>query len=308
MFHFHDEGKINPTFQAVKKHRLKQDHPSLLRSVRQHGPKLPKLTRKGLALYMAMFYAVNPRPVPPKRRAKTREEREIQHKAVVLGMTTGQLAKESNKHRNSIRKTLLKDCECHGRGPGAVWSYIDAGRLWMAKRKVREHRKLYREGPVRSCPHVALPFGPVDRGTLRELMDDPLIFLHGPGEGRSRKTGTVSVANVPVDAVDGSVGLGKWGSGPPLMAQAVRAMFLNHKVEVAEVNGYPAFVWKNKMHVFFHEFNWLRAHGLWAKPWHGERMHIHHVNGDRLDCRPRNLVLLTEREHHALHSRKRRGG
>lgn len=53
---------------------------------------------------MAMFYAVNPKPVAPKRRAKTQAQREIQHKAVVLGMTTGQLPKENNKYRNLIRK------------------------------------------------------------------------------------------------------------------------------------------------------------------------------------------------------------
>ncbi len=88
------------------------------------------------------------------------------------------------------------------------------------------------------------------------------------------------------------------------VTRAMRSLFLDYEVRADKVNGYPAFVWENGMHVFFHEFNWLRAHNLWAKPWRRETMHIHHVNGDKLDCRPKNLVLLTEREHDALHSRK----
>ena len=87
---------------------------------------------------------------------------------------------------------------------------------------------------------------------------------------------------------------------------ALLSVFLKHKVVVSKVNGYPAFVWENGMHVFFHEFNWLVAHGLWAKPYDGERTHIHHIDGDPCNCRPRNLVLLTEREHWALHSHERR--
>ena len=52
--------------------------------------------------------------------------------------------------------------------------------------------------------------------------------------------------------------------------------------------------------------NTIAARGLRAKPHDGERSHIHHVNGDRLDCRPRNLVLLTGRQHMVLESDKRR--
>ena len=52
--------------------------------------------------------------------------------------------------------------------------------------------------------------------------------------------------------------------------------------------------------------NAIAARCLRAKPHDGERSHIHHVNGDRLDCRPRNLVLLTGRQHMALESDKRR--
>ena len=52
--------------------------------------------------------------------------------------------------------------------------------------------------------------------------------------------------------------------------------------------------------------NAIAACCLRAKPHDGERSHIHHVNGDRLDCRPRNLVLLTGRQHMALESDKRR--
>ena len=52
--------------------------------------------------------------------------------------------------------------------------------------------------------------------------------------------------------------------------------------------------------------NTIAARDLRAKPHDGEHTHIHHIDGDPCNCRPRNLVLLTEREHWALHSDKRR--
>ena len=192
-----------------------------------------------------------------------------------------------------------------GRGPGAVWVYSDKLRLQQAKRKLAAHRKSYDEGPVRSCPYVALPRRPIDRRTLRELMDDPHKLVLPRRNERSRKTGTVSACSYAAVAM-GASGLSWAGhSGVPIMGE-IRSLLLGHKVRADKVNGYPAFVWKNCMHVFFHEFNWLRAQALWTKPYDGERTHIHHVNGDRLDCRPRNLVLLTARQHMALESDKRR--
>ena len=124
-------------------------------------------------------------------------------------------------------------------------------------------------------------------------------------KGRKRKRCTVSVASIARGAVRTSArGMGRQ-IGTPL-TRAMRSLFLKHEVRAQLENGYPAFVWENGMHVFFHEFNWLRAHNLWAKPWRRETMHIHHVNGDKLDCQPKNLVLLTGREHDALHSHERR--
>lgn len=102
----------------------------------------------------------------------------------------------------------------------------------------------------------------------------------------------------------GAVRISARGDSSVPVTTAMRSLFLDYEVRADLVNGYPAFVWENGMHVLFHEFNWLLAHNLWAKPWRRETMHIHHVNGDKLDCRPKNLVLLTEREHDALHSRK----
>ena len=305
MFHFQDERKTNHAFQTARRWRVKGDYGEFHRAITQLAPKLPKLARKGLALYMAMFHAVNPNPPRPMTRAKTRRDRGIQYRAVALGMSTAQLAKAYGLSVSMIQKILKKDCHAVGRGPGARWVYSDKLRLRQAKRRLAEHRNSYDEGPVRSCPYVAVRRGRVDRGTLRELLDDPHKLVLPRRNERSRKTGTVSACSYAAAAM-GASGLAWAGqSGVPIMGE-IRSLFLDHKVRADKVNGYPAFVWKNGMHVFFHEFNWLRAQGLWAKPYDGERSHIHHVNGDRLDCKPRNLVLLTGRQHMALESDKRR--
>ena len=306
MFHFPKDKNTNPTFQTVKRWRLKQDYCYLYNLVKQHGTHLDKLTQKGLALKMATFYAVNPKPKKAIRPAKSQRDRDIQHKAVHLGMTTGELADEYGLSPTTIRKVLEKDCECIGRGRGARWVYADKRRRRRAKRELTEHRKAYRRKNIPQCPCVQLPEGRIHKTTMRYILNSPLIFVLWRRKGHKPKRCTVGVASVASGAVRTSArGMGRQ-IGTPL-TRAMQSVFLDHKVRADLVNGYPAFVWKNGMHVFFHEFNWLRAHNLWAKPWRRETMHIHHVNGDKLDCRPKNLVLFTGREHDALHSRKRHG-
>ena len=303
MFHFPKDNNTNPTFQAVSRNRLKQDYCYLFYLIRQLGPHLDKLTRKGLAIYMALFYIVNPKRKKAIRPAKTQRDRDIQHKAVHLKRTPAQIKQEYPKlSLSSIYRILRKDCECVGRGPGSRWVYADKLRARRAKREIREQRKAYRRKNKPRFPYVALPRGrPIDKATLRMLLDDPLIFVLPKRKGRAPKNGTVSVASIARGAVRTSA---KGNNSVPVTS-AMRSLFLDYEVRADLVNGYPV-VWKNGMHVFFHEFNWLRAQGLWAKPYDGERTHIHHVNGDRLDCRPRNLVLLTGRQHMALESDKRR--
>ena len=302
MFHFPKDKNTNPTFQAVNRNRLKQGYCYLHYLIRQLGPHLDKLTQIGLAIYMALYYIVNPKRKKAIRPAKSQRDRDIQHKAVHLKRTPAQIKQEYPKlSLSSIYRILKKDCECIGRGRGARWVYADELRLARAEREVREQRKAYRRKNLTQCPYVALPRGrPIDKGTLRMLLDDPLIFVLPKRKGRAPKNGTVSVASIAGGAVRTS---SRGGNSVPV-TRALRSLFLDYEVRADKVNGYPAFVWENGMHVFFHEFNWLRAHNLWAKPWRRETMHIHHVNGDKLDCRPKNLVLLTEREHDALHSRK----
>jgi len=305
MFHFPKDNNPNPPFQAVSRNRLKQDYCYLFYLIRQLGPHLDKLTRKGLAIYMALFYIVNPKRKKAIRPAKTQRDRDIQHKAVHLKRTPAQIKQEYPKlSLSSIYRILRKDCEPVGRGRGARWVYADERRLARAELEVREQRKAYRRKNIPKCPYVALPRGrPIDKGTLRMLLDDPLIFVLPKRKRRAPRNGTVSVASVASGAVRTS-GLASDGSNSVPVTRALRSLFLDYEVRADKVNGYPAFVWENGMHVFFHEFNWLRAHNLWAKPWRRETMHIHHVNGDKLDCKPKNIVLLTGREHDALHSRK----
>jgi len=305
VFHFQDERHVNRAFQLAQRWRVEGDHDELHGLLGRLAPELDELTRMGLALYMALFYAENPNPPEPKRTAKTQRDREIQHKAVVLGHTTSQLAIEYGLSPTRIREILNMDCEAVGRGPGTRWEYTDPDELWEAKRKVAIHNRIYNAGKLPQCPYVALPEGRMDRLTISRVLDDLPTLLRLRERGRARRTGHMAVANVDGGSVVGSVGLGKGSKGSPLMG-ALLSVFLKHKVTVSKVNGYPAFVWENGMHVFFHEFNWLVAHGLWAKPYDGERTNIHHIDGDPCNCRPRNLVLLTEREHWALHSDKRR--
>ena len=59
---------------------MKGDYGEFHRAITQLAPKLPKLARKGLALYMAMFHAVNPNPPRPNIRAKTQRDREFNTK------------------------------------------------------------------------------------------------------------------------------------------------------------------------------------------------------------------------------------
>ena len=91
---------------------------------------------------------------------------------------------------------------------------------------------------------------PIDQGTLRRLLNDPLIFVLPKRKGRAPKNGTVSVASVAVDAVR-TFAKGKARPiGTPL-TRAMRSLFLDYEVRADLVNGYSAFVWENGMHIFF---------------------------------------------------------
>ena len=106
---------------------------------------------------MALFYMVNPNPKKAIRPAKSQKHRDIQHKAVNLGMTTDELADEYGlKGTSSIRGVLEKDCERVGRGRGARWVYSDKRRRRRAELEVREQRKAYRRKNLPKCPYVAL--------------------------------------------------------------------------------------------------------------------------------------------------------
>ena len=241
MFHFQDERDFNRAFQLAQRWRVEGDYDELHDVIGRHSPELPKLTRMGLTLYMALFYAENPNPPEPKRTAKTQEEREIQHKAVVLGYTTSQLSIEYGKSPTTIRKILNMDCECVGRGTGARWEYIDPDELWEAKRKVAIHNRGYNAGGLAQCQYVELPEWRVDRLTISRVLDDLPSLVRLREKCRARKTGSMSIANVGRGSVVGSVGLGAGARGSPLMG-ALLSVFLKHNVEVSKVIGYPAFV------------------------------------------------------------------
>lgn len=75
-----------------------------------------------------------------------------------------------------------------GRGPGARWVYSHKRHHRRAKLEIREQRTAYRRKNLTQCPYVALPRGrPIDKGTSRRLLNDPLIFVLPKRKGRALK-------------------------------------------------------------------------------------------------------------------------
>ena len=161
----------------------------------------------------------------------------------------------------------------------------------LARAAVARHKADYR-AMASFVDAAAVPSGTVGKATLTMLARGALPMYT---KGEKRYVGR------PVKGR----GLFKLGRGCPSLMDALATLWAL-PFTVAKVNGYPAFVWDNGIYAFFHHTVWMMEHGLWAKPYEGAKTHIHHVDGDPCNCRPKNLVLLPATWHTALERTKAR--
>ena len=161
----------------------------------------------------------------------------------------------------------------------------------LARAKVARHKADCR-AMASFVDAAAVPSGTVGQATLTMLARGALPMWE---KGEKRYVGR------PVKGR----GLFQLGRGCPSLMEALATLWAM-PLTAAKVNGYPAFVWENGLFAFFHHTVWMMEHGLWAKPYDGAKTHIHHIDGDPCNSRPKNLVLLPATWHTALERTKAR--